>query len=166
MIADSLKEAREQGLKKYYTECKKHGVQAFAVLDNSCPVCVRENSARRRNNNYAYNRARERYNEIKIRAESKDIDFNIELDWLRYKLEEVSMCPYLGIPLNNTQSEAILNPDYNKSVDRINSNLGYTTDNIVICSVRANRIKNNATLNELRLLCENMERLNDARRSI
>lgn len=162
MIANSLKEAREQGLKKYYTECKKHGVQAFAVLDNSCPACVRENSAKRRNANYSYNRARERYNEIKLRADSKGILFDIDLEWLRNKLDEVSICPYLGVGLNNTQDEAKSNPDYNKSVDRVDSNLGYTKDNIIICSVRANRIKNNATLAELRLLCENMERMNNA----
>jgi hypothetical protein len=35
------------------------------------------------------------------------------------------------------------------SLDRINNNLGYVPGNVIVVSDRANRIKNNATIEEL-----------------
>lgn len=55
-------------------------------------------------------------------------------------------CPVLGIPLffhrGKVQDDSI-------SFDRIDSSKGYTKDNIVVVSYRVNKIKNNATLDEL-----------------
>jgi hypothetical protein len=42
------------------------------------------------------------------------------------------------------------------SVDRINSTKGYTKDNIWIISHRANQLKNDATLAEMKLMVENL----------
>lgn len=159
MIGKDLKEAKENGYKKYYNKCKKHGIQTFAVLDNSCPVCVNEARQRRHKNNYSYNRYRGHYNEIKRRAREKGHQFDLDLNWLRQRLSEAVFCPYLEVRLNQTQDDCKANPDCNKSVDRINPNKGYTKDNVIICSNKANRIKNNASVIELKLLYENMQKI-------
>lgn len=55
-------------------------------------------------------------------------------------------CPILGIPLffsPNTKT------DNTPSLDRMDSQLGYIKDNVWIISWKANRVKNNATLDEL-----------------
>jgi len=53
-------------------------------------------------------------------------------------------CPVLGITLTN-----IGKADTCPSVDRINSKGGYTPDNVRVISMRANRIKSDASLQEL-----------------
>lgn len=60
-------------------------------------------------------------------------------------------CPVLGIKL---QPGSHTHQDCSPSVDRIDSNKGYTKDNVWIISARANRIKNNATVEEIKLLYE------------
>lgn len=56
-------------------------------------------------------------------------------------------CPALGILLDrhatrNTRSNA-------PSVDRIDNDIGYVPGNVVVVSLKANRIKNDATIEEL-----------------
>ena len=48
---------------------------------------------------------------------------------------------------------------YAASLDRIDSNKGYTPDNIWVVSSRANTLKNDASLQELELLVENLKAL-------
>lgn len=159
MIASNLSEAKATGAKKYYNECKRHGTQAFAVLDNNCPRCVTDAYAKRRKNNYVYNRSREKFNEVKLRSRDRGIEFTLTLEWLREALDNTNVCPYLGIKLNETQEECIALPDHNKSIDRLDPTKGYVPENVIICSNRANRIKNNATFEELFTLADNLRRL-------
>lgn len=60
-------------------------------------------------------------------------------------------CPILGIPLDYPSLFGRLVAG-TPSVDRIDSARGYEPDNIQIISWRANRLKNDATLEELRAL--------------
>jgi hypothetical protein len=55
-------------------------------------------------------------------------------------------CPILGIPLS-ISSKTI--GDSSPSIDRIIPDRGYVKGNIVVVSFRANRIKNDATVEEL-----------------
>ena len=55
-------------------------------------------------------------------------------------------CPVLGIPLKVGDRKS---HDNAPSLDRKIPNLGYTKDNVVVISYRANRIKNDATPEEL-----------------
>lgn len=52
-------------------------------------------------------------------------------------------CPVFGVPFK------IGDRDWTYSIDRINPNIGYTPDNIIIVSNRANIIKNNASPEEI-----------------
>jgi hypothetical protein len=80
-------------------------------------------------------------------------------------LEKINIpdnCPVLGIPLNyhGVEKQGWSRTDNSPSIDRIDSSKGYTLDNMQIISWRANRIKNDSTPEELRLLADYMEQLN------
>jgi hypothetical protein len=55
-------------------------------------------------------------------------------------------CPALGMKLVVSDDRV---GDCSPSLDRINPELGYIKGNVAVISHRANRIKNNATANEL-----------------
>ena len=61
------------------------------------------------------------------------------------------VCPVLGIPLHREERGTWMNAP---SVDRIDSSRGYTPDNIIIVSRRANILKRDATPDEMRKLAE------------
>ena len=72
----------------------------------------------------------------KNRAKQRGEDFSIELK----DIIVPDKCPILGIPL-----------------DRIDSSKGYVKGNIWVISLRANRIKNDPTPQELRLIADKVE---------
>lgn len=90
------------------------------------------------------------YSKVKSRSKRYDIPFNLELSDIIIP----DVCPLLGIPI--TQGEG-KHYDNSPSIDRLIPNLGYTKGNIWIISNRANRIKSDATLEELKLLVKNLE---------
>lgn len=55
------------------------------------------------------------------------------------------ICPVLGIPIRYGSG----NMDHTPTLDRINPKLGYVPGNVIIVSMRANRIRNDATVDEL-----------------
>jgi hypothetical protein len=57
------------------------------------------------------------------------------------------VCPVLGIPIRRDCTRD--DRDNAPSVDRIDNNKGYTPDNIIIVSMRANQLKGTATVEEL-----------------
>ena len=79
-------------------------------------------------------------------------EFNIDVDYL--KQIDTDICPILGIPMQwnignhhgQGKGRAIAT---SKSLDRIDSSQGYVKGNVIIISWRANRLKNNATLEDL-----------------
>lgn len=70
-------------------------------------------------------------------------------------------CPIFGLTLNydGVEESGWTRTDSSPSIDRIDSDKGYTLDNIQIISWRANRIKNDSTPEELRKLADYMEML-------
>ena len=71
---------------------------------------------------------------------------------LRFTLKEDDIripthCPILGIKLRKNIGGM---KDNSVSIDRINNRKGYTPDNIVVVSLRANRLKSDASLDELK----------------
>lgn len=84
------------------------------------------------------------------RAKSKNLDFNIDVS----DIELPEVCPLLGIPLSINAS----NKEFSYSLDRIDSSKGYVKGNVWVISDRANRLKNNATLEELDMLITNLKK--------
>ena len=81
----------------------------------------------------------------RARAGNKGLLFEIQLEDIAIP----DKCPILGIELGIAEGIAA---DFSPSLDRIDSTKGYTKDNIVVISYRANRIKNDSSLEEIEKL--------------
>jgi len=86
------------------------------------------------------------------RAKRKGIPFSITIDDIIIP----ETCPLLGIPLVSTNDKR---DPKNPSLDQKVAGKGYTPDNIWVVSSRANWIKCDASLQELKTLVENLEKL-------
>ena len=91
-------------------------------------------------------------NTSKSNARIKNLEFSLESQDL---IPLPAVCPVLKIPLQYyVLVDEEFNVDQKPSLDRIDNSKGYTKDNVQVISWRANRLKNDATLNELMLLGE------------
>lgn len=86
----------------------------------------------------------------KARAKKKGIVFDITID--DFSLPD--KCPLLEIPLAVNYDAS---SDNSYSLDKIIPELGYVKGNVWIISNKANAIKSNASLEELKLLVKNLE---------
>ena len=93
---------------------------------------------------------REVYNSLKASAKKRNIPFTLTLSELNNLTFPIS-CPILGIPLRYNRGRA---QDDSVSIDRIDSKRGYEIDNIVVVSWRANRLKNNASVEDLKRISQ------------
>lgn len=101
----------------------------------------RRNAAKQREDNpisYLLSGARQR-------AKKRGFEFSITKD----DLEIPERCPILGIPLRPTRERYGGFRDNSPSIDRIDNSKGYTPENSIVISMRANSIKRDATLEEL-----------------
>ncbi len=94
--------------------------------------------------------------DAKRRAKVRGFDFDLTEEFLLSIDSEI--CPYLEIPLAWGASSGIRS-DNSKSLDRIDSAKGYTKDNVIICSWKANRLLSDGSLKDLKLLITNFERI-------
>lgn len=86
------------------------------------------------------------WTQLKNSAKKRNIPFNLtpsDIDTIGIPLT----CPILGIPLYFNRESV---QDNSISFDRIDSSKGYSVDNLIIISYRANRLKSDATLDELK----------------
>ena len=72
-----------------------------------------------------------------------------------YKTLFVTHCPLLGIELTYANCKQQRVPDNYATLDRIDSTKGYTPGNVQILSFRANTIKGDSTLEELKMITQN-----------
>ena len=93
----------------------------------------------------------------KQNARAKNLEFNLTYE----DIEIPTHCPVLGIELFTTPGRGKKNPwsyPNTPSIDRIDNSRGYVKDNIHIISMRANHLKNDATLEESKAIAAYMER--------
>ena len=100
------------------------------------------------------------YTQAKSRAKKKGLEFSITYEEMMSK--DTDTCPYSGIPIFWHEKKSNvgrgLNGDWDsKSIDRIDSTKGYTIDNIIIVSWRANALKKDATYEELHTLTTSLK---------
>ena len=86
----------------------------------------------------------------KKRAQRKGIEFTITKEDIIIP----ETCPVFGIPLEFGKLKHRMN---SPSLDRIDNSKGYTPDNIWIISYRANSIKYDATVEEIKLVAKAVE---------
>lgn len=91
------------------------------------------------------------WDSAKRRAEKLGIPFEIEVT----DISIPKRCPVLGMKIR------VCHPDQEKSasLDRIIPSLGYVPGNVVVISMKANRLKNNATFEELTALVKWLKRM-------
>lgn len=84
-------------------------------------------------------------NGLKSSAKKRGISFNLTTS----DIDDIGIpirCPVLGIPIyfykNKVREDSI-------SFDRIDSDKGYERDNVIIVSYRVNKLKSNATIDEM-----------------
>ena len=72
--------------------------------------------------------------------------FDLEPQDIKNKLNLTNTkCPVLGVNMEISKLGS-KNNDLTPSIDRIDPKKGYVKDNIIVVSMRANRIKNDATV--------------------
>jgi hypothetical protein len=91
------------------------------------------------------------FHNAKGRAKKLCVGFDLTKEWLITNAP--THCPLLGIELTYSAETSVPNC---ASIDRVDSLKGYTLDNCKIISFKANRIKSNATLEEIEILTRNL----------
>lgn len=94
-----------------------------------------------------------RYTTTKSRAKEKVLDFELTREFLMdiYN-EQKGLCFYTLLEMR-IATEGIKNP-YNLSVERKDSNKGYTKENVVLCCDIVNIMKNNSSIEEFLFFCQ------------
>ncbi len=96
----------------------------------------------------------ERYLVVRLRRKAEKL--GLPFDLTEEDVVVPSVCPVLGIPI---EKDGRGQRDTAPSVDRTIPGRGYVQGNVAVISMKANRIKNDATLEELRLVVQYMEGL-------
>lgn len=94
------------------------------------------------------NPERKIFTSAKSRAKKKGLEFTITLEDI---MPLPQTCPVLGIPLRRGQGT---DDPHSYSLDRIDNSRGYVPGNVAIISVRANRLKRDATPEEILALAK------------
>ena len=92
------------------------------------------------------------FGNAKRRAKQAGLDFTLTVQGIINMAQ--LRCPLLDVQLDYGANVSNAN---SASIDRIDSRRGYTSDNCKVISFKANRIKTNATLEEITLLAKNMQ---------
>jgi len=114
--------------------CKGNGVLGKHQYCKPCQKIHKDLWSRQNPEKYIFASA-------KGNAKKKGQEFSITSDDIKIPTH----CPVLGIPIQILSK----NRDYAASIDRIDNNKGYHPDNIVVISGRANRLKNDSTIDEM-----------------
>ena len=92
-------------------------------------------------------RLRHLYYSAKCGARARGLEFDILFDEIVWP----ETCPVLGIPLSYDIKWGKRRPD-SPSLDRTDNDRGYVSGNVVVMSWRANEIKRNSTVDEVKKL--------------
>jgi hypothetical protein len=120
---------------------------------NTCKKCsARERETNRRNLTWKHDARKILYSNAKQRAKKSSIEFTILIDDIIIP----DNCPVFGFPLKRESKDTWYSAP---SLDRIDNTKGYTKENVVVVSRRANILKKDATIEELKKLADYYEHL-------
>lgn len=145
----------------------KIGHEGIRLLSNKQCVECRKLEYEKNKKKYSKNRKTKHrqqprkamFKSARDRAKKFSLAFNI----VESDIKIPSVCPVLGIRLyigDRTRT------DNSPTLDRISNSRGYTKDNVIVVSWKANRIKNDATISELKRITRfysNLEKQNGKR---
>ena len=89
-------------------------------------------------------------NDARHRANKKGLDFNLTIEDAVIPV----YCPLINHKLNRIPNNKA--KEYSPSIDRIDNSKGYIKGNVMIISFKANRIKSNMSIDELKNFCNNL----------
>lgn len=126
---------------------EEHFRRYRGYLVGTCRVCQRVHQASWRNKNiFAY-----RVQGIRGDCKRRNIPFDLTTNYLEhiYK-EQKGLCFYTDKPIATEMTRNGANRSHSLSVDRIVPEYGYIQGNVVLCLLRANVVKNDLTLQEIK----------------
>jgi hypothetical protein len=113
-----------------------------------CKKCSKKlNEKLRRDRDWKFDAKKVIYSNAKQRAKKSNIEFTLTKE----DIDIPDTCPVFGFPLKRENKETWMCAP---SIDRIDNTRGYVKDNIIIVSRRANILKKDATIDELRKLSD------------
>lgn len=154
----SRAEAIQQKKTTYFSvkPCKLHEKNWRYTSTSACVSCAREKIKRQSRYTEAYIHLRtpegciaQLLRNAKARAKACGFEYNLTFNDISWN----SVCPLLNIPLRVNSGRC--GPD-SPTLDRLDNSKGYVPGNVQIISFKANTIKNNATIEELKLLLSNL----------
>ena len=120
----------------------------FSGRKSTCKKCSRnKKSVELRNRTWKEDAVTVMFNNSKARAKKSGLEFTIT----KQDIIIPEYCPVLGLKLDRT---TIDDWTTSPSIDRIDNTKGYTKENIVVVSRRANILKKDATKEELKCLSD------------
>ena len=121
----------------------------------TCSQCEKD----RFNKRYRVNPIPQLISGFRNRAKKQNVPFNLTVEDMKDLIKNAAdVCPALGVKMEIAKLFAN-DSNYSPSFDRIDPKKGYTKSNIVIVSNRANRIKSDATVDEIRKVADFYEKL-------
>jgi hypothetical protein len=133
----------------HFNRSKKH----FCSRKCQADAQVKHGLASKIRNNGRQDERYQLWCQAKRRAKKKNLEFDLKPEDI---IEIPKICPVLGIPIFVGDGKLT---DNSPTVERIDNNKGYTKENVIIISYKANRIKNNATLEELKKVVRFYEKI-------
>ena len=140
IVCTSCKETLAQN--KFSYVVKNDPTQGIRRLCKTCSRKKADKEIERRKNNWKYKPALHMLNNSKQRAKGRNMEHTLILEDIIIP----DICPILGIKLEVGDRKNHYNAP---SIDRIDNTKGYTKDNIMIISAKANMLKKDATIEEL-----------------
>lgn len=154
---DKIKKYRESNKDKTYKNNKKYRENNKDKISNRSKkiynnnkneICKKKKEDRRKNIcNYLITEARKR-------ANKNNIEFNITVNYIKNIFPKDNKCPFLNIPIKINDN---IQKDNSITIDRIDNNKGYIKGNVLFLSLKANRSKSNATIEEYEKIIKKLE---------
>ncbi len=142
--------AKQKNEKYYFTgkPCKNGHVAKRFTHNSTCYECVQKasNKCYHKTRTSPEKRKQQILTKIKQRALREGVEFNLTVDNIFWPTH----CPIFGYELSYYEADK----NRSVSIDKNDPQKGYTKDNVVVMSMRANRAKWNLTASEVKKLYE------------
>ena len=158
------KEAINAATQKYYQENKEaiREKQKIYHLKNREAILKRQRINTLKNKEASKRYRQKKWEKQRIkgavhRAKAKNLPFNITEEYVKSITPKDMICPALGIKMNTSVEDL----DSKPSLDRLVPEKGYVKGNVIVVSFKVNRIKADATPEELMKVAIFYEKLFD-----
>jgi len=119
-----------------------------------CKDCHKETSKRNRKDRHSNDPFREKHYNLKSSANYQGVEYSLDAEYL--KSIWTGRCSIFGLDIH--LKTGCRSDPYHAEVDKIIPKYGYVKGNVQWVSHRANRLKDNATIDELEKVLENMRK--------